>query len=144
MQRGSGALQYLGLQHRSSPHSLQAAGVAKSLTQAAYINTATSAADRDNPSTEICRDLFFMKLLIDTNDNSPFQTFIGQIRSGPRHRTDVSWSSLGHPVYSMEVRAVCQRWDPGGSPRDPQELIRCSFPSSFLRSRCVRPADLKI
>lgn len=65
-------------------------------------------------------------------------------RFTPQHRTDVSWTGLGHPVYSMEVRAGRQRWDPRGSSRDPQALIRRLLTRLLYTRQRVRPADIKI
>lgn len=79
--RARGAPQCLGFQCRSSVCSPRAAGAAKSLMQATDI---TSVTDRDNlENRDMPRSLFHKMVLIDTNDNSPFQTFINQIRSGP-------------------------------------------------------------
>lgn len=81
---GLGALQCLDFQSSNSARSLQAAGVAKSLTQGTDISTVTSVTDGDNPqNSDMPRSLFHNMVLIDTNDNSPFQTFITQIWPGP-------------------------------------------------------------
>lgn len=146
--KAPGAPDRLDFQCAHSARLLQAAGSAKCLTQASYISTATSLTDRGNlKNIDVPRSLFHKMVLIDTNDISHFQPLLiepGGGRFTPQHRTDVSWTGLGHPVYSMEVQAGRQHWDPGGSPRDPQALIRQLLTRLLYTRRCVRPADLKI
>lgn len=118
-------LQSAGISNALTPRLLQAAGIAKTLTQASYLNTVTSLADRGNlKNTDAPRSLFRKIVLIDISDISPFQTFINRNRPQPFHppaQTGVSWAGQdilftpwrdGHSASTGtpgEVPGTCRR-----------------------------------